>query len=234
MEWPGACLGGAAPPFRPLRAGISGPEFITQETCHAGGAADHTFLQLAILCTGRTPRGEGPGGVTTHLLFGPERGEGRNYGSKVSPLPPQPLSPAPGCAPSGGSAGGFGPELDLYELGSLPGGWGPAPFEAGYEWGPSAVSFSFNLSFVPSFSTRPGGAAGMRAPRILQREERPRRGRGGRVPSKPTAWGQSGSRAEVVPGRGGPETLRLCPPAALALAGSVSGLRAMTPVPASR
>ena len=31
---------------------------------------------------------------------------------------------------------------------------GPAPLTLGYEWGPSATSFSFNLSFVPSFNTR--------------------------------------------------------------------------------
>lgn len=61
--------------------------------------------------------------MTSTSCLGEKGGKGRNHGSKASPLHPQPPS-QPRVHPSGGCAGGFGPELDLYELGSLSGGWG--------------------------------------------------------------------------------------------------------------
>lgn len=88
---------------------------------------------------------------------------------------------------------------------------GPAPWTLGYEWGPSAISFSFNLSFVPSFNTRPRLAilecgpaqkCSHRASEKAQRQPPPRAGHSV-GPSRPAGQGRArlrGTRMRRQPG----------------------------------
>lgn len=137
---------------------------------------------------------------------------------RVRSLSPQPRGESRAGA---GSTGGFGLNRTFMSAALAWGIGGRRPAMLGYEWGPSAVSFSFNLSFVLSFNTRPGRRrrnAGLPRDALWPggpREENPLCPSPGlgcsvgplQARRMGTAW------AEVAPGRGGLLRPRRLPPA---------------------
>lgn len=137
--------------------------------------------------------------------------------------------PSPGCTRAVGPQAASGLNWTFMSWGACPGAGGPAPCEAGYEWGPQPFPshLIYHLCRLSTPGRRRCWNAG--AQNRLCGQERLSSGRGGGGPLRAhragTVWlsGRGGAR-EGRP----PATPRLCPPAALARAGSASGLRAMT------